>query len=380
MTTPQRVATTLQSLQLALLLCAAVTQPSWAATPATAQAAATATASLSASAEVFAQTRQRLNRLNQSAATVQQSGYARAKALCWLNTAHTQYHENDRTGYVEQSLAQSMQIISALEANPQAQVGQDTPLVARSTRLREDLWQQLAQLKGQMSALACAADTIACAEVRLVRAGHAEQQTGWRQAVPHVQMVEDALGDARAQIVACQAQVPAQPVQQGASEPPKGAPTAPAAPELKASASEPPLVRQTLQTDTLFAFDKADVADLLPGGVQRLQALAERLKSAQSIDTIRVTGHTDRLGTDAYNDVLSERRAQTVRAYLMQLGVQARSFEAMGAGKRQPVSSGCSNSMPQQHLVACLQPDRRVVVDVVFTVPAAQAQGQAAPR
>ena len=98
------------------------------------------------------------------------------------------------------------------------------------------------------------------------------------------------LGRCPCQIVACQAQVPAQPVQQGASGAAKGRPQL-GCTWLKASASEPPLVRQTLQTDTLFAFDKADVADLLPGGVQRLQALAERLKGAQSIDTIRVTGH-----------------------------------------------------------------------------------------
>lgn len=144
---------------------------------------------------------QRLRLLNERG--VPQSNYGLAKAQCWLDTAKTQYHENDRTGYIEESIAESLKIIQALEADKSVKVGYETPLIARSTRLREDLWAQLNAFKGRESTLICNAHTIACGEVRLVRAGHAEQQTGWRQATPHVQMVEDAVRRATAEAASC---------------------------------------------------------------------------------------------------------------------------------------------------------------------------------
>ncbi len=143
----------------------------------------------------------RLRQLNESG--VKQNYYPLAKAQCWLDTAKTQYHENDRTGYIEESMAESLKIIRALEANKNAQVGLDTPLVARSTRLRDDLWRELSQYKANASTLACNARTLACAEIRLVRAGHAEEQTGWRAAVPHVMMVEDSLRRAAVEAASC---------------------------------------------------------------------------------------------------------------------------------------------------------------------------------
>ena len=143
----------------------------------------------------------RLRSLNESG--LAQNSYPLAKAQCWLDTAKTQYHENDRSGYVAESLTEAAKITGALEADKTAQAGFDTPLVARSSKLRDDLWSQLNAYKNQPAALACNAKTVACAEVRLVRAGHAEQQTGWRQATVHVQMVEDALLEAKMQLDSC---------------------------------------------------------------------------------------------------------------------------------------------------------------------------------
>ncbi|MEP6790533.1 MAG: hypothetical protein ABI907_04135 [Ramlibacter sp.] len=144
---------------------------------------------------------QRLRMLSE--AGVAQNNYPLAKAQCWLDTAKTQYHENDRTGYIEESIAESLKIVQALEGDKGRKVGFDTPLVARSTRLREDLWSQLSAFKSREATLICNARTVACGEVRLVRAGHAEQQTGWRQATPHVQMVEDAVRRATAEAASC---------------------------------------------------------------------------------------------------------------------------------------------------------------------------------
>ena len=155
---------------------------------------------------------QRLRKLSE--AGIAQNNYSLAKAQCWLDTAKTQYHENDRTGYIEESLTEAVKIAQALEADKSARAGYDTPLVARSSKLREDLWAQLSTYKTQAATLVCNARTVACAEVRLVRAGHAEEQTGWRQATPHVQMVEDALRVAKIQADTClQPSTVAQPVQ-----------------------------------------------------------------------------------------------------------------------------------------------------------------------
>ena len=143
----------------------------------------------------------RLRKLNE--AGIPQNSYPLAKAQCWLDTANSQYHENDRTGYIEESLTEAIKIALALEADKSAKTGLDTPLVARSSLLRNDLWVQLSAYKNQPATLACNARTVACAEVRLVRAGHANEQTGWRQATPYIQMVEDALRQAKTEADKC---------------------------------------------------------------------------------------------------------------------------------------------------------------------------------
>ena len=54
---------------------------------------------------------------------------------------------------------------------------------------------------------------------------------------------------------------------------------------------------------------------------------------------VSVEGHTDAMGSDAYNQALSERRAQAVKRYLVSAGVDASRLETMGYGESQPVAS-----------------------------------------
>ena len=296
----------------------------------------------------------RLRKLNESG--LAQNSYALAKAQCWLDTAKTQYHENDRTGYIEESLTETAKIAQALEVNKNAKVAFDTPLVARSSKLREDLWTQLNTLKNEPATLACSAKTIACAEVRLVRAGHADQQTGWRQATPHVQMVEDALLQVKREAIACSA--------------PKavGQASAPGTAQAQAPSSTQPAAtsRETyvLLTDALFKFNKSALQDMTPGGMQRLDDVAKRLKSYSSIKSLNIVGFTDRLGSDAYNNALSLARAKAVQIYLESLGVKSGSSSALGKGKSEPVSQACPAKASRAQLIQCLQPDRRVTIEV----------------
>ena len=77
-----------------------------------------------------------------------------------------------------------------------------------------------------------------------------------------------------------------------------------------------------------------------------------------------VTGHTDRIGTQAYNQKLSERRADAVRDYLVSKGVAKDKIETLGMGKTQPLPGVSCNQKAMKELIACLAPNRRVEVEV----------------
>ncbi len=307
---------------------------------------------------------ERLRKLSE--AGVAQNYYPLAKAQCWLDTAKTQYHENDRTGYIEESMTESQKIIQALEANKTAKVGYDTVHVARSTRLRDDLWASLSKFKDNDATLACNARTVACSEVRLVRAGHAQEQTGWRAATPHVMMAEDGIRRAGQEAASCAAPAVARAVAPAAAP----AVVAPAAVAPAAPVAAPVITKESfiLLADTLFNFDKSGRDEMLPSGKERLVAIAQRLKSYQTVNTMTIVGHTDRLGSDSYNDPLSANRAATVRQLLDGMGVKATRVEAIGKGKNQPVTTSCSDKLPRAQLIACLQPDRRVTIEVTGIV------------
>ena len=105
---------------------------------------------------------------------------------------------------------------------------------------------------------------------------------------------------------------------------------------------------------------------MLPEGKAKLDELAARLNEVYvRVDRIRLVGHTDRLGTDAYNQKLSDRRAWTVKQYLAEHGVTA-PIQAEGMGERQPTGNTgqCLGERAVPALTKCLQPDRRVSVEI----------------
>ena len=129
-----------------------------------------------------------------------------------------------------------------------------------------------------------------------------------------------------------------------------------------------PLVpmKVTFSADSLFDFDKAVVK---PEGKQALDKFSNDLKGTQ-YDAVQVTGHTDRIGSHAYNLKLSSRRAEAVSAYLVQSGgVASGKIAAKGVDGADPVTKpgDCKGSKASKALIACLQPDRRVEVVVSAT-------------
>lgn len=136
-------------------------------------------------------------------------------------------------------------------------------------------------------------------------------------------------------------------------------PPAPVAPPPPAITSQ----KVTYQADALFDFDKAV---LKPAGKTQLDDLASKI-GALNLEVVVATGYTDRIGSDKYNDRLSLRRAQAVKAYLVSKGIEANRIYTEGKGKRDPVTKGSCTQKNRKQLIACLAPDRRVEVEVVGT-------------
>jgi OOP family OmpA-OmpF porin len=112
-----------------------------------------------------------------------------------------------------------------------------------------------------------------------------------------------------------------------------------------------------------------------PAGKEDLDHFAAELKGTQ-FQMITITGYTDRLGSQDYNLKLSTRRAERVKSYLVEsAGIPAEKITARGADGSDPVTKpgDCVGERRTPKLIACLQPDRRVDVEVDATEPGAPA-------
>lgn len=293
------------------------------------------------------------------------ASYPLAKAQCWLDVGFHEYTRNDRSAFPQGALDAARQITDYLARggapgaadNP----AQQTPLVNDALRLREDLWAQAAALKTH-AGWRCAEKLVACGEVELVHAGNEHRQQGWRHAKPYVQMAEDLVHDARMAADACPPlpQPVAPAVVKPADKPADVPPPAPA------PVTPSPVVQEriVLSANVLFAFDRRGLADLLPEGRGQLDQLVARLGRVYArIDRLELVGHTDRLGTDAYNATLSTDRAETIKAYLQQQGVKV-DIVASGRGAAEPLPHLTCAQGTRAALAKCLQPNRRVEISI----------------
>ncbi len=133
-------------------------------------------------------------------------------------------------------------------------------------------------------------------------------------------------------------------------------------PEPRRPAQPPPaprMERMTLSAKELFAFDEAKLRPPQP----RLDEIADVMKKNPQIDKVRITGYTDRIGTQSYNNKLSQRRAGAVKAYLVSKGVAASRLVAVGKGEADPVVQ--CNDKNRAELIKCLEPNRRVEVEQI---------------
>ena len=147
------------------------------------------------------------------------------------------------------------------------------------------------------------------------------------------------------------------PATKPAAAPAPAAP-APAAAKPVPAAPQKCDFTETLDADAAFDFNKSQ---LRPAARAKLDVIAVRAAGCVAYPLVRVTGHTDRLGSAAYNQKLSEARAQAVAGYLKSKQVPV--AQTSGAGKSEPVKA-CDDNLARPALIECLAPNRRVMVDV----------------
>lgn len=158
----------------------------------------------------------------------------------------------------------------------------------------------------------------------------------------------------------------------------EAAPEPAPAPAPVVGPEKPAFEKITLQAETLFDFDKAVVHE---AGKQHLNdEVVTKMKEAPQVEAIAVTGYADRIGAEEYNQELSERRAAAVKEYLVSQGIEADRIQTEGRGENDPVEA-CSDikgaeSSRNKALVDCLQPNRRVVVEVEVQRPMEQGASQ----
>ena len=151
----------------------------------------------------------------------------------------------------------------------------------------------------------------------------------------------------------------------GAIVAPAAAPAAPAAapaatPAPKAAApvvapAPPAATKVTYAADAFFDFDKAV---LKPAGKAKLDDLVGKVKGI-NLEVIIAVGHTDSVGSDAYNQKLSVKRSEAVKAYLVSKGIEKNRVYTEGKGEKQPVADNKTKEGQAKN--------RRVEIEVVGT-------------
>jgi OOP family OmpA-OmpF porin len=160
---------------------------------------------------------------------------------------------------------------------------------------------------------------------------------------------------------------PAPPPAPKPAPPPEPKP-APPAPKPEPEKPKPVAEKVTFAADVLFDFDKAVVK---PEGKSKLDDMSSKVRGI-NLEVVIAIGHADSIGSDAYNQRLSVRRAESIKAYLVSKGIEPNRVYTEGKGEKQSLTAGKCKNMGKEHrsnkkMVDCLGPDRRVEIEVIGT-------------
>jgi OmpA-OmpF porin, OOP family len=263
--------------------------------------------------------------------------YLHAKTQCWLDVAAHEYLRNDRSGFIEYALKNTRDGISKMESGAKAN---DAAVTERPY---------------------CSQAQRACAEVREEHAQHEEKQFGWRHARPYHAIAQDLKQQVSLKEQACVTEQPVnQPVTRAAE------PIAAVAPPISTPVAPRVISKLVLLSEALFPFNRAEPQDFSPTGKARIDELIAKIKSFSPNEfasyKFQITGYADRFGSESYNRVLAEKRASTIREFLISKGANPSNILA-SAGAWKATADACTEG-DKQTQIACLASDRRVEIEV----------------
>lgn len=257
--------------------------------------------------------------------------HAYQKAACLIDLTKWTYREVNTQGVTEMLFNRAAKLHQESFINQHT--GISAPLNGMSRAFKEH-WQQIVQLKSEAGAV-CAAKTLACADVALLGAEY-ELFTGYGKHKNHGLHFEKQAVDLIKQA--------SEEVQHCSEQPKEG--------ERKTF---------NLSADTLFNFDSSAIKQKEKIQLNKLIAVLNKIPST-NISQIQIIAHTDKLGTDQYNQRLSEKRAETLHAFLKN-GLNpelSQKIQSEGKGSSIPVVE-CNESNLFK-LKQCLQPNRRAQI------------------
>jgi len=172
-----------------------------------------------------------------------------------------------------------------------------------------------------------------------------------------------AIGSAVLSLLASCATAPEPAPQPAPAPPPAQRQVTPPPPPAPAPVAAPKRCDATLafQKDETFPFDRYALTEAAKARLDR--DVIGKLADCSSVEAVVVEGHADRIGSQQYNQKLSERRADSVKSYLVGKGADRNGIETIGMGKTVPAKF-CPDTKKRSELIACLAPNRRAIVSI----------------
>ena len=154
---------------------------------------------------------------------------------------------------------------------------------------------------------------------------------------------------------------PAPPPQPAPAPAPRQAAPAPAPAPAPVAAPKRCDATLAFQKDETFPFDRYALTDAAKARLDR--DVIGKLADCAGVEAVVIEGHADRIGSQQYNQKLSERRAESVKADLVGKGADRNAIETIGMGKTVPAKF-CPDIRKRSELIACLAPNRRAIVSI----------------
>ncbi len=288
--------------------------------------------------------RQRLDALTGDRSTDPARRYLIAKAQAWLSLSTDEYWANDRGPIVAESLAEAMRLSAILIDGAADRVEKETPLPSGTRRVRPDLWTAVEDFKAHRR-FDLVAEEVAQLEIELVRAGHDNAAGAACSAEPHLRAA-DSLGTWVDSVLRSSPPAPVVPSTlptpvvtppdrdaDGVPDTIDCCPNTPAGRSVDARGCPPPMQNSVSVLDGV-EFD-IDRYVLRPLAKTVLDSVGRELLRRAGVP-VSLAGHTDSIGTESYNQTLSENRARMVRQYLIDRGVTADRILSAGYGETRP--------------------------------------------